>query len=82
MSNHNSFDRERFHQATLLFYSSLLPVALSACVSLAGISEIISGNVPQGNTTAMGGLTICIRSIRLAQSACDNLKKISQDTKK
>ena len=59
----------------------MLSVAVSACISFAGVSEIVQ-NAPQGHETAMGGLISIIRSIRLAQSASDNLKKISQDTEK
>ena len=72
---------ERIRHAQILFYSSIISVAVSACVSFVGVGKIVL-NAPEGHETAMGGLISIVRSIRLAQSASDNLKKISQDTDK
>jgi hypothetical protein len=72
----SQIDRERFHQACILFYSATVVAAISASVTLIGAGEMIAGN-PQGNETMLGGLHASVNSIRLMRSASDRLKKIS-----
>jgi hypothetical protein len=74
MSDNNSVDRERNRQARILFYSATFAAALSAAVTFVGAGEIVIGN-PQGTATMMGGLHASIKSIRLAQSAHDRVKR-------
>jgi hypothetical protein len=76
MSDNNSIDRELFRQARILFYSATVVATISASVTLLGVGEIFIGN-PQGTETMLCGLQASVNSIRLARSASDRVKKIS-----
>ncbi len=71
MSDHNSIDR-----AYCLFYTATIVTAISAFVTLLGAGEIIIGN-PQGTEMMLGGLHASINSMKIARSASDRVKKIS-----
>jgi hypothetical protein len=76
MPDNNSIDQERNCQACILSYSAKFVAALSVSVTLLGIGEIFIGN-PQGTETMLCGLHASVNSIRLARSASDRVKKIS-----
>jgi hypothetical protein len=71
MPKHNSIDR-----AYYLFYTATLVTAISAAVTLLGAGEILIGN-PQGTEMMLGGLHTSINSMKIARSASDRVKKIS-----
>ncbi len=65
-----------FRQARILFYTATIVTAISASVTLLGAGEIFIGN-PQGTEMMLGGLHASINSMRIARSASDRVKKIS-----
>jgi hypothetical protein len=71
MPNHNPIDR-----ANCLFYTATIVTAISGFVTLLGAGEILIGN-PQGSEMVLGGLHGSINSIKIARSASDRVKKIS-----
>lgn len=73
--------QERLRQARYSFNLALVATALSACISLIGAGLLLSGKVPEGTFTAVGGMATSVRCIRFAKEANDRLDKTLVETK-
>jgi hypothetical protein len=78
MSKQDSIDlvKSQFDRAYFLFYTATIVTAISVSVTLLGAGEMLIGN-PQGTQMMLGGLHASINSMRIARSAIDRVKKIS-----
>nr|WP_322719787.1 hypothetical protein [Nostoc sp. ChiQUE02]MDZ8232841.1 hypothetical protein [Nostoc sp. ChiQUE02] len=76
-----SIAQERLRQAHHSFNLALFITAVSACISLVGAGLMLSGKVPEGTVTSVGGLASSVRSIQLAKDANDRLDKVLAELK-
>jgi hypothetical protein len=71
--------QERIRQAHYSFNLALIATAVSTCVSLAGAGLLLSGKLPEGTVTGVGGFASSAYCFRLAKDANDRLDKISKE---
>jgi len=71
--------KERLRQASCAFNVALTAIALSVCVSVAGVVLLALGKVPEGTATTSGSAVICVACVRLAKDANDRLDKIAKE---
>ncbi|MBD2078418.1 hypothetical protein H6G01_00575 [Leptolyngbya sp. FACHB-17] len=72
-----SIAEERLRQARYSFNLALIATGISALVGLVGAGLLLSGKVPAGAVTAIGGLASSACCIRFAKDANDRLDKLS-----
>lgn len=68
--------KERLRQARYSFNLALITTGVSAFVGLVGAGLLLSGKLPEGAVTAVGGLASSACCIRFAKDANDRLDKI------
>lgn len=71
-----SIAQERLRQAYHSFNLALFATAASFCIGLVGAGLLLSGKVPEGTITAVGGLASSVRCIQFAKDANDRLDNI------
>lgn len=69
--------KERLRQARYSFNLALIATGISAFVGLIGAGLLLSGKLPEGAVTAVGGLASSACCTRLFKDANDRLDKLS-----
>ncbi len=85
MNNHfseieSNIIKEILRQGHHSFNLALIATGVSFGVSLAGAGLLLSGKLPEGAVTALGGLASSAHCIRLAKDANDRLDKVLDES--
>jgi len=71
--------KERLRQAHYSFNLALIATSVSTCISLIGAGLLMTGKLPKGMVTTVGGLASSACCIRFAKDANDRLDKILEE---
>jgi hypothetical protein len=71
--------KERLRQSRYSFNAALASAVLSTCISVIGVTLLLSGKVPEGAATTSSGMAASLGCFKLAKDANDRLDSLTKE---